>query len=1321
MFGLCVEAMGENVSVQAPAIFSEKLATLLTPLSAVVPAAATPEAQDRDGIVLLNEEINYLEEGGARYLVIHRIDKALNETGAKTIEEDTFSYRKANQKIFLVSAATILPDGRRLPVVLGAAILQTPQRQADYALYEDQGELRLIYPDIKPGAITESIVVIEESQFRIPGEFTAIFPFALGWQVRQMNRLLDMPASLADRLRVTKFGAGVPEAKKLPQPGNRVRFTWKAENIAALPAERNRPPVRDTGPILWLTSLGDWKAFTAWYAPLVEARATLSPALRQQIDAWTKDAPDAQRILEILTGKVASDVRYVGLEFGATDLQPHDCNEVWENQYGDCKDKANLLRAMLRYKGVAADLALLNTQHTGRVEQRSPDFRQFDHAIVAVERAPGEYTFCDPTITYAPPGLLSPSDADRDVLLIRADEARWVHTPPGQAGTLNYNLDLKAGGDGGLEGWLTQETTGYYGAIDADTFSRMSRERLLEKGQEIARGFFPEADVVDVTRTPIEKWDGTYRFNAYLVVRGTKQAGQDSLNLVFPQSGSLFVDLGAQKVRKTPYFLWRDTVSVSARFKLPDGCAPANLPRPFHLESPALDGTAQWTAKAGECQATLEIRLKQAVVPVAEFETFYNSLLSLRSWLANPLSVANSGGPRVGLPEKLVLEDFPILSTGDAQLELVDKRYPPGSNGRWRREALQIVKQYFPTDKPTLFHAGMQLALMDWHEENAQAALDQIVAMLQNYRGSVSAEDAAWAEYVQAMTLDDLHRSPEALPIFVRLGKDTQISVRRRAWSDYQRACILEPQAASDAIEVLREGMAFQTDAQPAEFTLLAKLLIVTGRMDDLKKEIAQLLEQKPERYVEMLTRLAGAAGTLLPPNHAAARQDLIRILGEAGKSAGLGSSFDKAWQSSRQLADTVLAADQVRERLKKHLAESPLPPLEAGPAEFQTRADFKRAAAEAEKQQKPEIALRYELEILVRFEPDEEFPSYLWKALVYAEWKQRLRKQEEPLLALLFDLCEQMPPDSDTYADGKLLRAKVIGHGGDLSRARKIHEEILRNPSVSAGFKVTTQERLARNLEDLHDYDGALAVYRTMESELDFKSVKDALLRAVFLDLELGRREEARRVLTVLGGLGKESLKRASAGVQIGELVDLSMDSGAADRYWNATAKWWPDWLAFEQRVGMESLEGVQIIPVVTDLQELGREFGTALQAKDRTTLFRDLRLLAHAARWQPTMSIELASLLVYLPGAIPEHANEFRRFGVKLAAGFVSDQPDLLRRNQFWGAVFAPEHLSSCALLPPCRRGTMKSLTPWPGYGASWRNRIMPKRERPSLPWRK
>src|ERR1041385_9336395 len=78
------------------------------------------------------------------------------------------------------------------------------------------------------------------------------------------------------------------------------------------------------------------------------------------------------------------NVRYTGVEFGESSLIPQFPSETLKRKYGDCKDKALLLVAMLRASGVPADLALLQAGPGRDINPELPGMGNFDHAIVYV-------------------------------------------------------------------------------------------------------------------------------------------------------------------------------------------------------------------------------------------------------------------------------------------------------------------------------------------------------------------------------------------------------------------------------------------------------------------------------------------------------------------------------------------------------------------------------------------------------------------------------------------------------------------------------------------------------------------------------------------------------------------------------------------------------------------------------------------------------------------------------------------------------------------------------------------------------------------------
>ncbi len=58
---------------------------------------------------------------------------------------------------------------------------------------------------------------------------------------------------------------------------------------------------------------------------------------------------------------VQEEVRYLGFESGLGSYKPFAPNQVFEQRYGDCKDKSLLMVTMLRKMGIEAYPVLVNT------------------------------------------------------------------------------------------------------------------------------------------------------------------------------------------------------------------------------------------------------------------------------------------------------------------------------------------------------------------------------------------------------------------------------------------------------------------------------------------------------------------------------------------------------------------------------------------------------------------------------------------------------------------------------------------------------------------------------------------------------------------------------------------------------------------------------------------------------------------------------------------------------------------------------------------------------------------------------------------------
>ena len=99
--------------------------------------------------------------------------------------------------------------------------------------------------------------------------------------------------------------------------------------------------------------------------------------------------------------------------------RPHSSTEVFAKSYGDCKDKANLMRAMLKVVGIEAVLVSIYSGDPNYVRASWPSPQQFNHCIIAVKVSDqtqvntviqhpklGRFAIFDPTDSETPVGDL---------------------------------------------------------------------------------------------------------------------------------------------------------------------------------------------------------------------------------------------------------------------------------------------------------------------------------------------------------------------------------------------------------------------------------------------------------------------------------------------------------------------------------------------------------------------------------------------------------------------------------------------------------------------------------------------------------------------------------------------------------------------------------------------------------------------------------------------------------------------------------------------------------------------------------------------------
>jgi Domain of Unknown Function with PDB structure (DUF3857)/Transglutaminase-like superfamily len=204
-------------------------------------------------------------------------------------------------------------------------------------------------------------------------------------------------------------------------------YTWHFKEIAAHRHEILAAPHQR--PRLLISTFSNWADFAGWYSRITRLTDQLTPELKAKAEELVRHARDEREKVLALYNYVAN-LRYVAVPMGVNSFRPHSAANVFKNQYGDCKDKANLFNTMLSVAGIQAHLVLV--PRFSQAHDAIPGL-SFNHAISRVSLG-GETLWVDTTDDVCRFGMLPPGDPGRKVLVIdsKADALTQLPAPAAQ-------------------------------------------------------------------------------------------------------------------------------------------------------------------------------------------------------------------------------------------------------------------------------------------------------------------------------------------------------------------------------------------------------------------------------------------------------------------------------------------------------------------------------------------------------------------------------------------------------------------------------------------------------------------------------------------------------------------------------------------------------------------------------------------------------------------------------------------------------------------------------------------------------------------------
>jgi len=345
-----------------------------------------PDAEGDVELLLLDEQIR-VSDREERYF--REVSRPVTAAGVETSGAIEVEFDPSFETL-VFHEVRILREGEPIDALARDEVrLIQPELEWADRLYSGRMKALLFLSDLRRGDLIDLSYSLRGTNPVLAGHFADEVWMGQDAPVSRAHLRVLWPANRT--LRWKAFG---PVPPPVVRDGGDVReYRWDLANVPGTVVEEDVPSWYVGYPLLQLSEFESWDTLVRWSLPLYET-TELSPAIEQQLAAW-RELPEEEAFIAAASF-VQDEIRYLGIEMGPRSYAPHPVAQVFDQRFGDCKDKSRLLATLLRALGIEAWPAMVSTRLRHTLGDWLPSPYDFDHVIVYA-KVSGEPLWFDPT------------------------------------------------------------------------------------------------------------------------------------------------------------------------------------------------------------------------------------------------------------------------------------------------------------------------------------------------------------------------------------------------------------------------------------------------------------------------------------------------------------------------------------------------------------------------------------------------------------------------------------------------------------------------------------------------------------------------------------------------------------------------------------------------------------------------------------------------------------------------------------------------------------------------------------------------------------
>lgn len=176
-----------------------------------------------------------------------------------------------------------------------------------------------------------------------------------------------------------------------------ISYTWEANHVSGVLYDNHEPDWYYSNQCVYISNFKTWGEVAKWAAKRYSVNEQDKQEVANEFIQKFKGSSQEEYALAAIQF-VQDEIRYLGFESGLNSHLPHPPFQVYQQRFGDCKDKSLLLSTLLTARGIESYPVLVNTVFRHKIVEQLPSTNSFNHCVVQLKL--NDHTvYVDPTIS----------------------------------------------------------------------------------------------------------------------------------------------------------------------------------------------------------------------------------------------------------------------------------------------------------------------------------------------------------------------------------------------------------------------------------------------------------------------------------------------------------------------------------------------------------------------------------------------------------------------------------------------------------------------------------------------------------------------------------------------------------------------------------------------------------------------------------------------------------------------------------------------------------------------------------------------------------